>query len=409
MVLGSKMEATTTSRRHALVPSACDVSITNVCNATCNFCSYAYDKQIVKDKRWIVRADLARALPILYRRGIRYLNFQGGEPLLHPDVEGLVADARAAGMRPALITNGWLLPQKIEGLIAAGLGTLLVSIDSHELAEHERNRGLKGVGERVHQGLAVARRHRIPTLASVTVSRLVRFDLLPELLHRLGFDGVTFSYPRATPLGSSSLVYNANSDLVRFETEELVQALEAIKSVRHRFHVLNPSAGINDIQRHVRGQQEQFACTGGHKYFYLDWNLNIWRCEAWSKPLGSVFDLDSIPDCRDRCTACMMSCYRDTSVLMHAGVALEDAASALARGHPGEAVRLLFRRTVARSLGAALAETRLFLSLMFRRRRRSPRQPETPGEMRSGRSVSELASPSAKDQAAVATVYKLNS
>jgi MoaA/NifB/PqqE/SkfB family radical SAM enzyme len=366
------METTTTSRRHALVPSACDVSITNVCNATCNFCSYAYDKQIVKDKRWIVRADLARALPILYRRGIRYLNFQGGEPLLHPDVEGLVADARAAGMRPTLITNGWLLPVKIEGLIAAGLGTLLVSIDSHELAEHERNRGLKGVGERVRQGLTVARRHRIPTLASVTVSRLVRFDLLPELLNRLGFDGVTFSYPRSTPLGSSSLVYNANSSLVRFDTEELVQTLEGIKSVRQRLPVLNPAAGVDDIQRHVRGQHEQFACIGGHKYFYLDWNLNIWRCEAWSKPLGSVFDLDSIPDCRDRCTACMMSCYRDTSVLMHAGVALEDAASALARGHPVDAARSLFRRSVARSLGAALAQTRLLLSLTsFRKRRPS--------------------------------------
>src|SRR5262249_31985844 len=100
--------------RHSLVPAVCDVSVTNACNATCNFCSFAYDKHIVKDKRWIDRAGLARALPVLHRRGIRYLNFQGGEPLLHPDIERLVSDARDAGMRPALITNGWLLPQKIE-------------------------------------------------------------------------------------------------------------------------------------------------------------------------------------------------------------------------------------------------------------------------------------------------------
>jgi MoaA/NifB/PqqE/SkfB family radical SAM enzyme len=326
----------------------------------------------VKDKRWIVRADLARALPILYRRGIRYLNFQGGEPLLHPDVDGLVADAQAAGMRPALITNGWLLPQKIESLIAAGLGTLLVSIDSHDLDKHEHNRGLKGVGDRIREGLAVAHRHGIPTLASVTVNRLVQFNLLPDLLRHLGFDAVSFSYPRSTPLGSSSMVYNANSALVRFEAQELVQALESIKSLRQRFPVLNPSAGIDDIKRHVRGEQEHFGCVGGCKYFYLDWNLNIWRCEAWSKPLGSVFDFDSIPDCRDRCTACMMSCYRDTSVLMHAGLAVEDAVSAMARGHPGEVSGLLFRRSVARSVGAAFAQMRLLFSLMSRRRRHGP-------------------------------------
>jgi MoaA/NifB/PqqE/SkfB family radical SAM enzyme len=69
-----------------LVPSVCDVSVTNVCNATCDFCSYVYDKGIVAERLWIDRDRLASALPILFGRGIRYLNFQGGEPLLHPDM-----------------------------------------------------------------------------------------------------------------------------------------------------------------------------------------------------------------------------------------------------------------------------------------------------------------------------------
>jgi MoaA/NifB/PqqE/SkfB family radical SAM enzyme len=359
-------------RARRLVPAICDVSITNACNAACDFCCYARDKNIVTQKRWIDRSEFARALPILHRRGIRYLNFQGGEPLLHPEIDGLVADTHAAGIRPTIITNGWLLPQKIDGLIAAGLSTLLVSIDSHSLREHERNRGLEGLGERVRVGLAAARRNGIPTLASVTVSRLVQYDLLPDLLNWLGFDGVTFSYPRLEPLGSSSLVYNPNSALIQFGREELVQALEAIKSLKKRFKVLNPVAGIEDIQRHVRGEKERFACVGGHKYFYLDWNLSIWRCEAWSKPMGSVFDLDGMPDCRDHCTACMMSCYRDTSVLMHAGMAIEDAMSAAARGHLGEAVRVLARRSVANSLKSVVAQTGQILSLA-RGNRRSKR------------------------------------
>lgn len=351
------------ARRPGLVPAVCDVSVTNACNATCDFCSYAYDKHLVKDKRWISRTELARALPILYRRGIRYLNFQGGEPLLHPDIHGLVTDASAAGMRPAVITNGWMLPQKIKGLLDAGLHTLLVSIDSHSLDEHERNRGLKGLGERVRQGLAAARRRRVQTLASVTVNRLVQFEQLPELLESLGFDAVTFSYPRTSPLGSSSLVYNPESALIRFQTAELVNALEAIKSLAKRFPVLNPTQGVEEMQRHLRGEEEQFACVGGHKYFYLDWNLNIWRCENWTKPLGSVFDFDNILDCRDRCTACMMSCYRDASVLMHSGIAVEDAMSALAKGHGLSAARVLFRRNVGQSLGAVLAQMRQILKL----------------------------------------------
>jgi hypothetical protein len=251
-----------------------------------------------------------------------------------------------------------------------------VSIDSHSLADHETNRGLQGVGKRIREGLAVARPNGIPTLASVTVNRLVKYDLLPELLRWLGVDGVTFSYPRREPLGSSSMVFNPNSSLVSFQTEELVEALEAIKALKKRFPVLNPAHSIDDIQRHVRGEKERFACVGGHKYFYLDWNLNIWRCEAWSKPLGSVFDFDRIPDCRDHCTACMMSCYRDSSVLMHAGVAIEDAAAAVATGHLGQAARLLFRRRVVDSLSSALAQTRQLLSLAGRNRQHRASSPK---------------------------------
>jgi MoaA/NifB/PqqE/SkfB family radical SAM enzyme len=290
--------------------------------------------------------------------GIRYLNFQGGEPLLHPAIDRLVADSYQAGFRPAVITNGWLLPQRIDSLLRGGLGMLLVSIDSHSIADHERNRGLRGVSQRIRAGVAVARQERIPTFASVTVSRLVQYELLPALLEDLGFEAAIFSYPRRKPFGSSSLVFSQESSLIDFERAELITALDAIKALKRSFRILNPSASIEDVKRHYRGEEEIFPCIGGHKYFYLDWNLDIWRCEAWSQPLGSVFDLDSIEDRRDRCTACTMACYRDNSVLMHVGVALEDAAVAVVEGRLGDAARSIFRRSVASSLGAVAGGAR---------------------------------------------------
>src|SRR5262249_3546597 len=163
-------------------------------------------------------------------------------------------------------TNSWLLPEKIACLAAAGLGTLLVSIDSHSMRDHEHNRGLRGVGERIRHGLAVARQHGITTLACVTVNHLVNYDELPHLLTGLGFDAVSFPSPRREPLGSSSLVYSEDSALVSFEDIELISAFEAIKGLKRRFPVMNPIASITDMQRHVRGEEETFACVGGHKY-----------------------------------------------------------------------------------------------------------------------------------------------
>jgi len=340
-----------------LVPAVCDVSVTNMCNATCNFCSYAHDKGIVKDRRWVDRDRLREAMAILHRRGVRYINYQGGEPLLHPKIDLMVSDARDNGLQPAMITNGWLLPEKIERVVKAGLGTLLVSLDSDSVAKHEENRGLKGVCERIRKGVKIARDNGVTAISVVTVNHLVNFEKLPELLKDLGFDAVSFSYPRKEPFGSSSLVYSDDCDLVDYTPDQLIAAMESIKALKAKFPVMNPSASLEDVKRSARGEEQLIGCVGGRKYFYLDWNLQIWRCEAWHEPLGSVFDLDTIPDRRDRCTACIQNCYRDTSVLMHAGVAVGDALSEAGAGHLGAAASRLFQRGVATSLGAVMEES----------------------------------------------------
>jgi MoaA/NifB/PqqE/SkfB family radical SAM enzyme len=347
----------------ALVPAVLDFSVTDYCNADCDFCGFARSKMRGKPRCFADGEAFVKALPILARRGVRYLNFQGGEPLLHPQIIAMVAATRQAGLKPSLITNGWKLPDRADALADAGLQNLLVSIDSADMAVHERNRGLRGVSHRIGRGVARIRARGVPVVASVTVSKLVDFDALPATLQRFGFDAVTFSYPRKAPFGSSSLVYGEDSELVDFTDDELDAALSAILRLKRRFAVLNPAASIRDIQRHVRGARERFACVGGFKYFYMDWRLDLWRCEAWGESLGSVFDFAAVPDDRTPCTACIMSCYRDTSILMHAGIAAEDAGRALAHAEPLAAVRAFFKPTVAESIGAALAEFGLLTRL----------------------------------------------
>ena len=248
------------------LPAVCDVSVTNVCNAACDFCGFARDKTLAGPARYVDTDEFSRALPILYRRGIRYITLQGGEPLVHPDIVRLVSETAATGISCAIITNGWFLPRYIESLVTAGLSRLIVSIDSANLGEHERNRGLEGLERRLAEGIAQARACSLPVQASVTVNRLVSYDELPETLRRLGFDNVAFSYPRREPFGSTSLVYG-NSHLVDLDRDELLAALAAIGRVRKRFPVLNPRASLAEVARYVRGEQQAVPCIGGYKYF----------------------------------------------------------------------------------------------------------------------------------------------
>jgi MoaA/NifB/PqqE/SkfB family radical SAM enzyme len=284
------------------------------------------------------------------------MTFQGGEPLVHPHISDLVSSATRAGIHCGLITNGWFLPKYVDALGWAGLKRLLLSLDSDRIPKHEHNRGLKGLCARMAEGIAAARTFGIPAVACVTVNRLVDYEALPELLEQLGFEAVVFSFPRREAFGSTSLVYSEDSALVDLPSTEVLEAIAAIRRLKGKFRVLNPTAALDEVDRFLRGEKQLFPCIGGHKYFYIDWNLDIWRCEAWSQPMGSVFDLDNLSDQRDVCNACMMSCYRGASAMMHGAIAVMDSSHALARGEVRSALSTLFQRSVASSLWAVASE-----------------------------------------------------
>jgi MoaA/NifB/PqqE/SkfB family radical SAM enzyme len=148
-----------------LLPAVCGISVTNVCNAACDFCGFSRDKTLAGPARYLDVGKFEAALPIMRRRGIRYVTFQGGEPLVHPDIIRLVTLTVTACISAAVITNGWFLSRYIDSLANAGLSRLIVSLDSANLAEHERNRGLEGLEARIIEGIGRAHAYNLPVQA----------------------------------------------------------------------------------------------------------------------------------------------------------------------------------------------------------------------------------------------------
>ena len=314
-------------------PALCNIAVTNSCNATCDFCNFAHGKVPRKDLRFIDTSRFESALDILHGRGIRYVSFFGGEPLLHTRLARMIAMAVERDMGPAIITNGWLLPLKLEQLAAAGLKTVYVSIDAATVSDHEANRGLYGVCDRIRAATSRMPDLGITAIAQVTMSKLIRdYAALVPMLRGLGLHAVAFSYPQRARLGSSSLAWSATSRLVNFSEQELGHAFDRANELREQFPVNNPRASMADMKRHLRGESQRFVCYGGYKSFYMDWKYDVWRCDAWHEPLCSVWEFADTPLVRDGCTACIADCYRDSSVMLHFTVSIGDAFDQLSEG-----------------------------------------------------------------------------
>jgi MoaA/NifB/PqqE/SkfB family radical SAM enzyme len=96
------------------------------CNLSCTYCN-EYD-------------DFSKPIPLdtireridnLADLGTAIVTLSGGEPLLHPDLDGIISHMRHRGVIAGMITNGYLLTaDRIKRLNEAGLDHMQISIDN---------------------------------------------------------------------------------------------------------------------------------------------------------------------------------------------------------------------------------------------------------------------------------------
>ena len=324
-------------------PGFCKFAINNTCNARCGFCGFALGKFPHQEKKYVSLEGALEAVDILCQYGVRYLEINGGEPLLHKDLEQIIRRASTMKMRVLLVTNGFLLYEKtVRRLADAGVNDFIISIDAASAEQHEANRGLPGVCQRIREANRLISTLKLTSTASTTMSRLVDYQTFPSFLESLNFSSVTFSYP-LTGLRSNYLGY-ARSSLIDYSTEELLELYEKVKGMKKRFHVVNPTPSLEEMKRFLCNEEQRHPCLAGYKYFYLDWNLNLRRCCNWENPMCSIFEFDGSQRVRDGCTKCMIDCFRDASVLHHIGISFSDAYRALRSGQPVEAAKAIFCR-----------------------------------------------------------------
>lgn len=117
-------------------PVLCNYYVTYRCNASCSFCDIWE-----KPSPYATFATVAQNLDELKKLGVKVIDFTGGEPLLHRQIDQLLAIAKKKRFITTLTTNGLLYPKyahKLQGKI----DMLHFSLDSPVEQEHNASRGV---------------------------------------------------------------------------------------------------------------------------------------------------------------------------------------------------------------------------------------------------------------------------
>ncbi|MGM9512120.1 radical SAM protein [Larkinella sp. GY13] len=131
-------------------PVLCNYYITYRCNATCSFCDIWE-----RPSPYVTQENVRDNLRDLKRLGVRVIDFTGGEPLLHRQLDDLLREAKNLGLITTITTNGLLYPKYAERL--HGLVDMLhFSLDSPIAEEHDKSRGVKCF-DKVMESIAIAK------------------------------------------------------------------------------------------------------------------------------------------------------------------------------------------------------------------------------------------------------------
>src|SRR5437899_662792 len=227
------------------------------CNLSCTYCN-EYDD--FSDP--VPIDEMMRRIDHLGRLGTSVITISGGEPLLHPELDQVIARIRRTGAIAGMITNGYLLmPDRIARLNKAGLDHMQISIDNVMLDEVSK-KSLKVLDKKLQLLAEHADFH-------VNINSVVGSGIShPQDALVIG--------KRAVELGFSSTI-----GIIHDSDGQLQPLAEEERRIYHEMQALEKSSftRVNAFQDNIaKGLPNNWRCRAGARYLYICENGLVHYC-----------------------------------------------------------------------------------------------------------------------------------
>ncbi len=116
------------------------ISLTDRCNLRCVYCVPEDGPEYAESTKVLTDEEILRLCKVLGSVGVKKIKLTGGEPLLRKSTPSLIYKMKQLpGIEQVtLTTNGVLLEDRIEELVASGLDAINISLDHLDEKEYEK-------------------------------------------------------------------------------------------------------------------------------------------------------------------------------------------------------------------------------------------------------------------------------
>ena len=261
-----------------LQPEVLQITMTNRCNLSCRMCFVSH--YVTKPEEEMPVSQILDLIDQAKNMGVRTVVLSGGEPFLREDIYDIFKHCSKKGIWTVVTTNGTLLENKLEKIIASKASHLHFSVDGLE-ETHDYIRG-EGSFKKVVGAIRKIADFKYKTgqgpstsLACVIMKRNIddlpgMFRLADELKMDV-FDPLPLlpdntDFTEFQNKNVADLVLNSEADALR-----LKEAFKEISNIRAKYVKLNPSFNLPLFEKYCsrRLKSCHWKCFAGYKTIFI--------------------------------------------------------------------------------------------------------------------------------------------
>lgn len=278
------------------------------CNLACAGCGRIREYRDILDKA----LSLDECLDAVDESGAPVVSITGGEPLIHLDIERIVAGIIARKRFVNLCTNGLLLEESLKKFQPGPYLSFVLHLDN--LAEtHDRFAGRTGVFDAAISAMRAAKRAGFRVLINTTVYKVTDPAEVKQLwtaLAKIPVDGI---------MVAPAFSYEAVDNDVFLSRQDAIKAFQPIYQLRGQFSFYNTPLYIDFL-----AGKRQLTCT--------PWSTPTRNPKGWKRPCYLITDghCQSFRELMEdtdwgrygagndpRCANCGVHCGFEASALKH--------------------------------------------------------------------------------------------
>lgn len=271
-------------------PSHSEIALTCRCQNRCDFCSSSHPLP-GKEFKEMTAAQVKLIIDKIYKDvKVTSISFTGGEPTLRKDLPELIEYASSRGMRTNLVTNGIKCHDKslVKNLIASGLNSARVSLESHDDLIHNRITGnieshkntVQGIHNLIEAGIQT---HTITTLCRENSGYLI--PLIKFVKNEFNIDRLSMKMSNSSWPDEDNKNLNIGYSSITAILEPVIKYCDET-GIKLTWNSPVPYCMFNPVSHNLASK----SCTCASSLLSINPAGEVIPCSSYSRVIGNILN-----------------------------------------------------------------------------------------------------------------------